>query len=210
MHDKDTANSRRQGRKDREARVTTRHGGSAGTSSQDILLLVSKLYEHSRQEATSLDGNWSRYVYAGLPMLLAALQALVAEFEFLLNPSGSGQPPDVNRPEFLTRYEIAGSLLERYTDLIELRNEVIHPAHAPTGNADNWPDYLRRVKEAGLLNTTGDPRGDYILLSQLASHRLFTWAVAVTRELYEKVIESDPARATQFRRFLSSFEPPWF
>jgi hypothetical protein len=200
----------RQGRKDRESRVAARHGGSAGTSSQDILHLVSKLYQHSKQEAASLDGNWSRYVYAGLPLLLAALQALVVEYEFLLNPRGFAKPADVNRPEFMIKYKITGALRERYDDLIELRNEIIHPVHVPTGTPDNWPSYLSRIKKAGLLNTTGDPKGDYILLSQLASHRLFTWAVNVTRELYDKVIESDPLRATQFRRFLTSFDPPCF
>jgi hypothetical protein len=171
---------------------------------------VSKLYQHSKQEATSLDGNWSRYVYAGLPMLLAALQALVVEYEFLLNLRGFAKPPDVNKPEFTIKYKISGPLRERYDDLIELRNEVIHPVHVPTGTSDNWPSYLGRIKKAGLLNSTGDPKGDYILLSQLASHRLFTWAVNVTRDLYEKVIESDPVRATQFRGFLTSFDPPSF
>ncbi len=171
--------------------------------------MVSHLYKYSESEARSNDGNWSYYAYAGLPMLMAALQAFLVEFEFLI-PANPTKPVDVASIEFPLKYNITGSLLVDLNDLIELRNEVIHPANAPTGTADNWPKYLARVKDLGLLNSTGQTDSDYVLLAQIASHRLFKWAIDVVRSLYLAVIESDPLRAPLFRPYLTSFDPPWF
>ncbi len=188
-----------------------RHGGSTATHSQDYLLLASRLHCLSTQDAShSANLNTSFYVFAGLPILLAALQALVAEYEFIIYSAKHRVPPDVNSPEFVKHYGIEGDLLEDLNNLIELRNEIIHPAHAMCGAKDNWPPYLSRVKSKDLLNSTGDPECDYTMLAQMASHRLFTWAADVTRVLYQRIIESDPGRAANFRPFLRSFGPPWF
>jgi hypothetical protein len=81
------------------------------------------------------------------------------------------------------RYGISASVLEDFRDLIEIRNEIIHPAPLPAGTPDNWPSYLMYVKQKGLLSSTGDPNADYIMLSQIA-HRLFGWSVEVTKVLY--------------------------
>jgi len=143
-------------------------------------------------------------------MLLAALQALVVEYEHLLNPGGPTVPADINRPEFVEQYRIPENLASDLDDLIELRNEIMHPAHVPTGTSDNWPEYLRRVKNLGLLNSTGTPNGDYDLLGQIASHRLFEWAIGVTRSLYEVVILSDSRRTPLFVEFLQTFDSVWF
>jgi len=181
------------------------------TASQDFLTLVARLFELSKRSAAkAVDGNSSWYTYAGLPMLLAALQALVVEYEYLLNPTGRLAPPDINSPEFVRRYGIPDPLLDDFNDSIELRNEIIHPAHVPTGTPDNWPAYLRRVKDLGLLSTTGRSDGDYALLDQIASHRLFEWAITVVRSLYRLVIMSDPRRAPSFMGFYKMFESEWF
>jgi hypothetical protein len=162
------------------------------------------------QARKSVNGNTSHYVFAGIPILLAALQALVAEYEFIIFSSRRGTPVDVNSSAFVKDYGITGDLLDALNDLIELRNEIIHPAHAPCGAKDNWPPYLARVKKKGLLDSTGDPQADYSMLGQISSHKLFAWSVGVIKQLYVVVIESDPARASLFRRFLSSFDPIWF
>jgi hypothetical protein len=201
----------RLGTADRRQRVRTRKTGSGASSSQDILILVARLFELSKRSAAkSGNGNWSTYTYAGLPMLLSALQALVVEYEHLLNLHDAQEPLDINTPEFAPRYKISGQLLEDLNDLIELRNEIIHPAHVPTGTADNWPDYLRRVKNLGLLNTSEHSVGDYPLLGQMASHRLFELSLAVVRSLYEAVIMSDGRRTPSFLGFLETFESEWF
>jgi hypothetical protein len=202
----------RQGTKDRRKRLTGRLGGWSSSSSQDYLHLAHLLFCHSKSYAASCPGaNCSKYTWAALPVLLAALQALVVEYEVIVNPEPSGNPPsDINAPEFIKRYGIAGDLLDNFNDLIELRNEVVHPAHAPTGTPDNWPAYLGRLKGLGVLETTGAADHDYALLSQIASHRLFEWAVQVVQSLYETVIRSDPQRALHFSPYLTSFDPPWF
>lgn len=201
----------RHGWMERHSRYGSHHSGSTATHSQDYLLLAGRLHRLSKEQAEkSINGNTSHYVFAGIPILLAALQALVAECEFIIVSSKRRTPVDVNSSAFVTDYGIAGDLLDDLHDLIELRNEIIHPAHATCGAKDNWPPYLARVKGKGLLNSTGHPDADYSMLSQMASHKLFVWSVAVIKQLYEVVIESDPERAGTFRPFLSSFDPVWF
>ena len=80
----------RKGTWDREERFRNRDSGQAASSSQDFLHLVAQLFGHSKNAAAqSANHNWSIYTYAGLPMLLAALQALVVDCEFLLSPRGA-------------------------------------------------------------------------------------------------------------------------
>ncbi len=203
---------KRQGTRDRKERFNKRHDGQAASSSQDFLHLVAQLFGYSKKAAAlSANHNWSSYTYAGLPMLLAALQALVVEYEFVLHPRGALEPPtDINSPAFVKNYKISGTLLEDFNNLVELRNEIIHPAHATTGTPDNWPAYLTPIKGRGLLNTTGDPKADYALLGQMASHQLFDWAIEVVRSMYEIIIMSDPNRAPLFIPFLRTFDEPWF
>lgn len=108
------------------------------------------------------------------------------------------------------RYSVTGSVLEDFKDLIELRNELTHPVHLPPGTSDNWPDYLRRIKSLGLLNTTGKTDEDFDLLAQVASHRLFRWAFGVAKVLFQAIVNSDPQRASQFQDLLRNLEAPWF
>lgn len=195
------------GRDDRLGRVTQRRSGAWGTTSQDLLYLTSKLFRNSKGEASSSsDGNTSRFVYAGVPLLLAALHSFTIEYEGIGTlgslPAELIEAPLAKLME--TRYGVSGGLLEELRDLIEIRNEIIHPVPLPTGTPDNWPDYLRRVKEKGRLCTTGDPEVDYIFLAQLASHRLFSWAVEVTKGLYTAVVYSNPAKAQMFQPILDN------
>jgi hypothetical protein len=141
-------------------------------------------------------------------MLLAALRTFVVEYE--RRPGQTAEPSDINGSLFASRYAIDGALRDDLDALIELRNEIIHPAHVQTGSGDNWPVYLSDFKQKGLLNSTGDPQADYSLLSQIASHRLFAWAIRVTRSVYEKVVMSDPERESLFKGCLDTFDGNWF
>jgi hypothetical protein len=115
---------RRQGRQEREARYKGHQVGSTATHSQDYLLLASRLYRLSAEESKkSFNGNLSYYVFAAIPILLAALQALVVEYEFIIFSPKGRKPVDVNSNEFVEDYGIGGDLHNDLNDLIELRNE---------------------------------------------------------------------------------------
>jgi|SRR5579864_4242242 len=190
---------------ERSERLTQRKSGGWATMSQNLLFVVSKLYSLSAEEAAiAQDQKHSRYIYAGLPLLLSAIYSFIVEYEGMLNP----QPlsADLLAKNGLAvllehRYGISGSLLEEFKDLTEIRNEIIHPIPLPVGTADNWPDYLRRVKQQGLLCSTGDPNADYLMLSQMASHTLFKWAVGITERVYDAILNSDPTKAPSYQRF---------
>jgi hypothetical protein len=98
----------------------------------------------------------------------------------------------------MDRYGATSNLLADLGYLVEIRNEIIHPVPLPTGTPDNWPEYLRKIKRKGLLSTTGDPDADYIMMSQIASHRLFRWAIDVTKQVYAVIVHSNPAKITMF------------
>jgi hypothetical protein len=193
------------GRNDRLSRVTEHRSGTWGTVSQDLLHLAAKLFRLSKEESNSrTDKNTSRFVYAGIPLLLAAAHSFAVEYEGMLNletlPAELSTDPLAKLME--TRYGLSGRLLEDLRDLIEIRNEIIHPIPLPAGTPDNWPDYLRHIKQKGLLSSTGDPNADYIMLAQIASHRLFEWAVGVTRVLYGAIVNSNPTKSQIFQNFL--------
>lgn len=193
------------GRNDRLNRVTEHRSGTWGTVSQDLLHLAAKLFRLSKEESnTRTDKNTSRFVYAGIPLLLAAAHSFAIEYEGILNleplsPELASVPLAVLME---TRYGLSGSRLEELRDLIEIRNEIIHPVPVPAGTPDNWPEYLRHVKQMGLLSSTGDPDVDFIMLAQMASHRLFVWAIEVTKSLYNAIVNSNPKKAQLFQNFL--------
>ena len=89
--------------------------------------------------------------------------------------------------------------------LMEVRHEILHPAHLPTGTPDNLPDYLRPLKTRGLLESSGNPHSDYILMSQLASHRLFTWAIHVAQRVARRILLSDHSKYRSMRGLAWNF-----
>ena len=167
--------------------------------------MVSKLFHQSRTEAShKSDKNSSGFVYAGIPLLLAAVWSFAVEYEGIQRTGGL--PPELSGDSLTklmeTRYGVSGDLLDDLRDLMEIRNEILHPVPLPTGTPDNWPDYLRRVKQKGLLTTSGAPNCDYVMLGQIASHRLFVWAVDVTKSLYRAIVYSNPAKVQMFQVYL--------
>jgi len=175
-----------------------------------LLQVVAKLFQLSRAEsAGARDGNMSQFVYAALPLLPASVWSFAIEYEGI-HYLASSLPAELTGPSLTalmeTYYRITGDLLEDCRDLMEIRNEIIHPVPLPTGTPDNWPDYLRRVKSKGLLSTSGSPNSDYVMFGQIASHKLFVWALDVTKNLYAAIIESNPTKARMFRPFLGNFQ----
>ena len=104
-----------------------------------------------------------------------------------------------------TRYGLSGELLKDFECLCEIRNEIVHPVPLPTGTHDNWPEYLRRVKNKKLLIEHSDPNTHFTFFGQLASQELFAWAVRVTHEAYKAVIRSVPDRGMLLQFFLTTF-----
>ena len=194
------------GRKQRTDRLIQRKSGSWGTTSQDLLFVVSRLFRLSADESnSSADKNHSRYVYAGVPLLLSAVKSFIIEYEGMLNLqplSDALSAPGGLALLLESRYGLSGGCLGDLQDLVEIRNEIIHPVPLPAGTPDNWPDYLRRVKQKGVLCTTGDPNADYIMFSQMASHNLFKWAVAVTAKVYAAIVDSDRNKNKMFQRYV--------
>jgi len=132
-------------------------------------------------------------------MLQSGLCALLVEANVMLSPKRDEERiKDLDRKAlhdlFKQWYAIPDELYDDLKLLGELRNELIHPAHTSTGTADNWPEYLKRIKEKGLLQSTGDPAGDYIMLSQIASHRLLVWAIDLTEQLWQIVFRAHPEK----------------
>jgi hypothetical protein len=197
------------GRADRESRLTESRSGAWGSSSADLMRVVRLLFDHSRAYARTIDGNCSPYTLCAIPMLLSSLRCLVVEH-------ASYPPADAVTLRILTESNDFAKILDRYQIdaplklesalLQELRNEIIHPAHRPTGTADNWPDYLRVLKDRGLTQSTGRADSDYIFFSQLQSHRLFVWSWRVVRDLAETILRSDPRKSCVLINFLDNYE----
>ena len=193
-------------RKERAERLTQRKSGGWATTSQNVLYLVSKLYRLSAEEAAiAEDQNHSRYIFAGLPLLFSAIYSFIIEYEGMLNPQALSHDllAEKGLADLLERrYGVSGNLLEEFRELTEIRNEIIHPIPLPVGTPDSWPDYLRRVKQQGLLCSTRNPHSDYVMLSQMESHSLFKWAVGITERVYEAVVNSDVTKAASYQHFV--------
>jgi hypothetical protein len=129
------------GRESRKERLTESHVGVWSTSSQDYATLAYLLFISSAKEATAHGrGNASLYVFAGLPMLFSALRAFLVECNGgvygVESDAGalSRLAKDQNELELLkSSYNLYAELLRKLSLLYEARNEVIHPAHRPSG-----------------------------------------------------------------------------
>jgi hypothetical protein len=196
------------GRADRTARLKELKSGAWGSSSADFVHLIRSLLEHSKAYAARFDGNCSPYSLCAIPMLLSSLRCLVVEYASF-PPVDADALDELAAPDdlgkMLTRYGVEPPLRSDALLLQEVRNEIIHPAHRPTGSPDNCPDYLRPLKDRGLLQSTGRVDSDYMFLSQLQSHRLFKWACRVTADLAEKVIQSNPAKFAALGEFIENY-----
>jgi len=197
------------GRADRTERLKELKPGAWGSSSADFAHLVRSLLEQSKTYAARIDGNCSPYSLCAIPMLLSSLRCLAVEYASFL-PFDADALDELAAPDdfgkMLTRYRVEEPLRSEALLLQEVRNEIIHPVHRPTGTPDNCPDYLRPLKSQGLLQSTGKVDSNYIFLSQLQSHRLLKWACRVTGDLAAKVIQSNPAKIAAFGGFIENYD----
>jgi hypothetical protein len=196
------------GRTDRAERLKGLKPGVWGSSSADFAHLVRSLLEQSKAYAARFDGNFSPYSLCAIPMLLSSLRCLVVEYASF-PPFDADALDELAAPDdfgkMLTRYGVEDPLRSEALLLQEVRNEIIHPVHRPTGTPDNCPDYLRPLKGQGLLQSTGRVDSDYIFLSQLQSHRLLKWACRVTGDLAARVIQSNPAKIAALGGFIENY-----
>lgn len=195
-------------RQERNERLTTDFGGVMGSSSADFMRLVRRLYGHSARYAAEHDGNVSPYTLAAIPMLFSALRCFVIEYESY-GPSNTEALSALKSigdiDKILDRYGVEGPLRAEVNFLREIRNEILHPAHRPTGTTDNWPDSMRGIKNMGVLQSDGRPDVDYIMIAQMESHRLFGFACGVIRDIVSAIIESDCRKQPFFEPFLNGY-----
>src|SRR6202030_3751888 len=99
-----------QGTKDRVDRVKQRKSGQWASVSPDFLFLASRLYKLSEKEAqASKDGRSSKMVFAGIPLLLSSLTALILECESIGVVTAPNVEPLEPLPSVLsTRYGLTG------------------------------------------------------------------------------------------------------
>ena len=177
------------GRESRRSRVTEDNSGAWGSSSQDFVRLASLLFERSAIYAKNAGGNCSIYTLAGIPMLFSALRCLLIELHSgMLNATRCDAAVLTKFAESANDVRVIiecyptlpVDLRENLQLLLDVRHEIVHPAHRPGPEKDNTPTYLSSLRKAGLLQST-DVEIDYIWLSQLQSHRLFRWAFDTIR-----------------------------
>ena len=193
------------GRKSREDRLTATHSGAWATSSQDYVFLATELYAHSARDASRNPKGMSPYVFAGLPILFAALRALLIECNSGIY--GGDRSPAVleelaKAPNELnvlrSTYAVPTELAEDLALLYEIRNEVVHPSHRPTGTPDLTPEYLRSLKTRGYLVTTGVADADYTWLAQLQSHALFRFSFTLIEQTAKLILERHRVQSSGF------------
>lgn len=194
---------RSKGRESRKGRVRGGHSGAWATSSQDFARLANLLFDESVRYANTRDGNCSVYALAGIPVLFSALRCLLIEMnagvwnasqphrEVLDHLANTGNDVEV----ILNHYTVPDKLQQSLKTLLEIRHEIIHPAHRPGPEASGTPGYLVSFRETGLLQSTGEVT-DFAWISQLQSHRLFQWAFGVLLETVGLLVREH--RVTQF------------
>lgn len=202
------------GRKDREARLVDPKSGSWASSSQDFARLANLLYEHSVNYARQTDGNCSIYTLAGIPILFSALRCFLIEMNApLLHSSEAAADPmrmkalasTSNEVCFLLKqYRLPVELKKKMELLLEVRHEIIHPAHLPSGEKHNTPAYLETLRKEGILQSTGR-ESDYVFVEQLQSLRLFRWAFETIREVVELVLTSHHGNKSVLQPMLDSY-----
>ena len=184
-------------RKDRQARLREDHPGNWSSMSNEYFQIVSILFQRSSQIAAE-GAKRSLWVYAGLPLLLAGLEAFLVEHQHLFKLAPPPQPVAGIDPlmDVVKSYKVPDTLVAAIADLVEVRHEIMHPVTLPFERG-KCPDYVKRLLELQLLDSYRVQSGADIL-KLLASHRLFEWAIGRCCELLDAIALSDPPRARIF------------
>lgn len=185
-------------RKQREERLRNRQGGGWGTTSTMYFHAVDLVFRESAKAVADDPTTTSRWVYAGLPVHMAGVEAFLIEHQHLMSDSSSIQTLAGVNPlrEVLKLYPFTGEQRLDLEALIEIRNQIVHPSSVPFGKPE-WPESLQRLRARKVLD--GDaPQSGMHALALLASHRVFEWAVERCAEALDLIADSDPERAWLF------------
>lgn len=181
-------------RAQREFRLTYHQTGLWGTNSTDYFHAVDLVFQESKKVGAGV----SRWVLAGLPVLMAGVEAVLIEHQHMLRDNSADTIVAGVDPihKVLRQYLLPDELSRDILALIEIRNQVIHPAHVPFGRPE-WPVSVKHLRDRNVLDgNTPQSGGDVLAL--LESHRLFEWAVRRCAEVVTIVAETDD-RSTVFR-----------
>jgi hypothetical protein len=186
-------------RKQREERLRNRQGGSWGTTSTMYFHAVELVFRESAKVVAGDPTRTSRWVYAGLPVLMAGLEAFLIEHQHLLNDSSNIQILAGVDPvrDVLKLYPMSDELRQDLMALIEVRNQIVHPSPVPFGKPE-WPKSLQRLRDRKVLDGDAPQSGTHAL-ALLASHRLFEWAVGRCADALDVIAASDPQRSLLFQ-----------
>ncbi len=186
-------------RKQREERLRNRQGGGWGTASTMYFHAVELVFLESAKAAADDPTKTSRWVYAGLPVLLAGVEAFLIEHQNLLKDSSSIQTLAGVEPmrDVLKLYPLTDELRQDLEALIEIRNQIVHPSSVPFAKPE-WPESLRRLRDRKVLDGHMPPQSGMHALALLASHRVFDWAVERCAEALDVIAASDPQRSWLF------------
>lgn len=200
-----------EGRKDRKGRLDANRSGVSICTSQEIMCVVKKLFKHSAFELTDTP-NFSEYTIAAIPLVFSSLRCLSIEHSYFHPQDDEALSAMKNSEDFkalLEHYKIEGSPKSDAELLYEVRNEILHATFLPTGTPDHWPDYLRELKEKGiLLSTPDDGERHYAMYHQICSHQLFEFAFQVSHNIAKAIVTSHPEKEIFFERYISAYELP--
>lgn len=184
-----------EGRQSRRSRLVESKSGTWGSSSQDFVRLANLLYASSVRYSRHADGNCSIYTLCGIPVLFSALRCLLIELNDGMYGGAMNRAnilrelakPGNDITVILKHYPIPPELRHRLQLLLQIRHELTHPSHRPTGERSNTPVYLQPLRDERLLQST-EQESDHIWLAQLQSHKLFTWAFETMRDTVDILI----------------------
>ena len=183
-------------RKQREERLRNRQGGGWGTASTMYFHAVELVFRESAKAVADDPTKTSRWVYAGLPVLMVGVEAFLIEHQHLLKDSSSIQTLAGVDPvrDVLKLYPLTDELRQDLEALIEIRNQIVHPSSVPFGKPE-WPESLQRLRDRKVLDGNTPPQSGMHAVALLASHRVFEWAVVRCAEALDVVADSDPERS---------------
>jgi hypothetical protein len=187
-------------RKQREDRIRNRRNGGWGTTSSTYFYTVHQVFEQSEKASQSDPEKRSVWVYAGLPVLLAGVEAYLIQHQHLLkDSSGMKVLAGVDQlKEVVKLYPLSAELQADIEALIEIRNQIVHPSPLPFGQPE-WPASLKRLHELKVIEGN-TPESGANALAMLGTHRVFEWAVERCAQALDLVADSDPDRAWMFHR----------
>lgn len=171
-------------RKEREDRLRNQYSGSWGSSSAWYFRLGGEIFKCSAKDSSHV--GW---VYAGLPILLAGMEAFLIEHQQILRLDPLVKPVAGIDPliEVLNAYPIPAQLRHEVEIAIEVRNEILHPSPKPFSTC---PGFIAELQSAGVLDTRQVDSGTS-LLALIGSHRFFQWAALRCQKVVQCVVESD-------------------